>query len=68
MTELPAGVSRAAGEPLVRMAVFALLLILIVSLGIVSASIRHAKSLLRREPTEWAAARRTQFDRRVRGL
>ena len=54
MIELPAGVSRAAGEPLVRMAVFALLLILIVSLsvlmvflGIVSASIHRVKSLIR---------------------
>ena len=47
MIELPAGVSRATGETLVRMVVFALLLILIVSLGIMSASIHRVKSLIR---------------------
>ena len=47
MIEPPAGVSRVTGESLVRMVVFALLLILIVSLGIMSASIHRVKSLIR---------------------
>ena len=46
MIEVPAGVSRVTGESLVRMVVFALLLILIVSLGIMSASIHRVKSLI----------------------
>ena len=46
MTELLAGVSRATGETLVRIVVFALLLILMVFLGIVSASIHRVKSLI----------------------